>query len=112
MAVISNIFIDAGADFTTTVTVTDSTGSALNLTGYTHAAQIRKSYDSTSATVAFTTATTDASNGKFTLSLTNTQTAAIPHGRYVYDAVITQTSGGTKTRVVEGIVTVNPRVTQ
>ena len=112
MAVISNIFIDAGADFTTTVTVTDSTGSALNLTGYTHAAQIRKSYDSTSATVAFTTATTDATGGKFTLTLTNTQTAAIPHGRYVYDAVITQTSGGTKTRVVEGIVTVNPRVTQ
>ena len=111
MAVISNIFIDAGADFTTTVTVTDSTGSALNLTGYTHAAQIRKSYDSTSATVAFTTATTDASGGKFTLSLTNTQTAAIPHGRYVYDAVITS-GAGSKTRVVEGIVTINPRVTQ
>ena len=111
MAVISNIFIDAGADFTTTVTVTDSTGSAVNLSGYSHAAQIRKSYDSAAATVAFTTATTDASNGKFTLSLTNTQTAAIPHGRYVYDAVITA-SGGTKTRVVEGIVTINPRVTQ
>ena len=42
MAVISNIFIDAGADYSTTVTVTDSTGSALNLTGYTAAAQIRK----------------------------------------------------------------------
>ena len=110
MAVISNIFIDAGADFSTTVTVTDSSGSALNLTGYTHAAQIRKSYDSASATVAFTTATTDASGGKFTLTLTNIQTAAIPHGRYVYDAVIT--TGSTKTRVVEGIVTVNPRVTQ
>jgi hypothetical protein len=111
MAVISNIFIDAGTDFSTTVTVTDSTGSALNLTGYSHAAQIRKSYDSTSATVAFTTSTTSASAGQFTLTLTNTQTAAIPHGRYVYDAVITSGSG-TKTRVVEGIVTINPRVTQ
>ena len=112
MAVISNIFIDAGADFSTTVTVTDSSGSALDLTGYTHAAQIRKTYESASATVSFTTTTTDATGGKFTLTLTNTQTAGIPHGRYVYDAVITQTSGGTKTRVVEGIVTVNPRVTQ
>ena len=111
MAVISNIFIDAGADFTTTVTVTDSTGSAVDLTGYTHAAQIRKSYDSASATVAFTTATSNASAGQFTLALTNTQTASVPHGRYVYDAVIT-TSGGDKTRVVEGIITVNPRVTQ
>ena len=112
MAVISNIFIDAGADFSTTVTVTDSSGSALDLTGYTHAAQIRKTYESASSTVSFTTTTTDATGGKFTLTLTNTQTAGIPHGRYVYDAVITQTSGGTKTRVVEGIVTVNPRVTQ
>ena len=112
MAVISNIFIDAGADFSTTVTVTDSSGSALDLTGYTHAAQIRKTYESASATVSFTTTTTDATGGKFTLTLTNTQTSAVPHGRYVYDAVITQTSGGTKTRVVEGIVTVNPRVTQ
>ena len=112
MAVISNIFIDAGADFTTTVTVTDSTGSAVDLTGYTHAAQIRKSYDSAAATVAFTTATSNASAGQFTLVLSNTQTAAVPHGRYVYDAVITQTSGGEKTRVVEGIVTINPRVTQ
>ena len=112
MAVISNIFIDAGADFTTTVTVTDSTGSAVDLTGYTHEAQIRKSYDSSSATQTFTTTTTDATAGQFTLVLTNAQTAAIPHGRYVYDAVITQTSGGEKTRVVEGIVTINPRVTQ
>ena len=111
MAVISNIFIDAGADFTTTVTVTDSTGSAVDLTNYTLASQIRKTYESSSATVAFTCTKTAATSGQFTLSLTNTQTAAVPQGRYVYDAIITA-SGGTKTRVVEGIVTVNPRVTQ
>ena len=39
MASISNIFIDQGADFTTTVTVTDSSDSAVNLTGYSAAAQ-------------------------------------------------------------------------
>ena len=110
MAGISNIFIDAGADFTTTVTVTDSADSPVDLTSYTHDAQIRKTYDSSSATQTFTTTTTDATAGQFTLVLTNVQTAAIPHERYVYDAVIT--TGSTKTRVVEGIVTVNPRVTQ
>ena len=111
MAVISNLFIDAGADFTTTVTVTDSTGSAVDLTNYTIASQIRKTYEAASATVAFTTTKTAATSGQFTLTLTNAQTAAIPHGRYVYDAVITSGSS-VKTRVVEGIVTVNPRVTQ
>ena len=112
MAVISNIFIDAGADYSTTVTVTDSTGSALNLTGYSAAAQIRKTYESTTATVSFTIAfNSDRTTGKFDMSLTSTQTGSIPHGRYVYDALITSGSG-TKTRVVEGIVTINPRVTQ
>ena len=35
MATISNLFIDQDADFTTTVTINDSTGSALDLTNYT-----------------------------------------------------------------------------
>ena len=34
MASISNIFIDQGATFTTTVTVTDANDSAVNLSGY------------------------------------------------------------------------------
>ena len=112
MATISNIFIDCGADYSTTVSVTDSTGSALDITGYTAAAQIRKTYDSSSATVAFTVAfNSDRTTGKLDISLTGAQRAAISQGRYVYDVLITSGSGG-KTRVVEGIVTFNPRVTQ
>ena len=110
MASISNIFIDQGATFTTTVTVTDSSGSAVNLSGYSVAAQIRKSHQSTSS-VAFTASVSDASSGEITISLTPTQTAALEQGRYVYDVLITDSSG-TKTRVVEGQVTVNPSVTR
>ena len=44
MASISNIFIDQGADFTTTLTVNDSNGDALNLTNFTAAAMIRKTF--------------------------------------------------------------------
>ena len=44
MASISNIFIDQGATFTTTVTVTDSNGDAVNLSGYSVAAQIEKPF--------------------------------------------------------------------
>ena len=43
------------------------------------------------------------------LNLTSTQTAAITAGRYVYDVFLTDSSN-TVTRVVEGIVTVTPRV--
>ena len=110
MASISNIFIDQGATFTTTVTVTDSNGDAVNLSGYSVAAQIRKTFLSSSAT-AFTASISNASSGEITISLTPTQTTALEAGRFVYDVLITA-SGGTKTRVVEGQVTVNPSVTR
>ena len=110
MASISNIFIDQGATFTTTVTVTDSNGDAVNLSGYSVAAQIRKTFLSSSAT-AFTATISNASAGEITITLSPTQTAALEAGRFVYDVLITA-SGGTKTRVVEGQVTVNPSVTR
>ena len=110
MASISNIFIDQGATFTTTVTVTDSNGDAVNLSGYSVAAQIRKTFLSSSAT-AFTASISNASSAEITISLTDTQTTALEAGRFVYDVLITA-SGGTKTRVVEGQVTVNPSVTR
>ncbi len=112
MATISNIYIDAGADYTTTVTVTDSSGAALDLTGYTAAAQIRKTHESSSVTVSFTVAfNADRTTGRLDISLTGTQTGAISAGRYVYDVLITS-GASAKIRVVEGIVTINPRVTQ
>jgi len=110
MASISNIFIDQGATFTTTVTVTDANGDAVSLVGYSVAAQIRKSFLSSTAT-AFTATISNASAGEITISLSPTQTAALEAGRFVYDVLITA-SGGTKTRVVEGQVTVNPSVTR
>ena len=110
MASISNIFIDQGATFTTTVTVTDSNGDAVSLVGYSAAAQIRKSYSSSTST-AFTTSVSNASGGEITITLSDSQTAALEAGRYLYDVLITA-SGGDKTRVVEGQVTVNPSVTR
>ena len=110
MASISNIFIDQGADFTTTVTVSDANGDAVSLSGYSVAAQIRKSHLSSTST-AFTASISNASAGEITISLTDSQTTSLEAGRYVYDVLITA-SGGTKTRVVEGQVTVNPSVTR
>ena len=110
MSSISNIFIDQGATFTTTVTVSDSNGDAVNLSGYSVAAQIRKSHLSSTST-AFTASISNASAGEITISLTDSQTTSLEAGRYVYDVLITA-SGGTTTRVVEGQVTVNPSVTR
>jgi len=111
MATISNIFIDQGADFSTTVTISDSVGDALDLTGYTALAQIRKTYASATSTSFSVTFASDRTTGQITISLTNSQTSDLESGRYVWDLKITDVSS-TVTRVVEGIATVNPSVSR
>ena len=49
MAAKANIVIDQGADFSSTITVTDDAGDAVDLTGYTASGQIRQHYTSNTA---------------------------------------------------------------
>ena len=110
MAVLSNLSVDQGSDFSAEVVVEDSSGDVANLSGYTGAGQIRKTYSSTAFT-AFGVVITNAAQGLLTLTLSNTVTNAMKAGRYVYDVEITKTSNSEKTRVVEGQVIINPGVT-
>ena len=111
MAVLSNLSIDQGSDFSAEVIVEDSSGDVANLTGFTGAGQIRKTYSSSTATN-FVVVVTNATQGLLTLTLSNAVTNAMKAGRFVYDVEITETSNGEKTRVVEGQLTINPGVTQ
>lgn len=111
MAAFTEINIEQYATFSTTVNVEDSQGTAVNLSGYTAASQIRKSYYSTSANN-LTATVTGIANGEITLSMTAANTSNLTPGRYLYDLVITAPTTGVKTRVVEGIVNVLAGVTQ
>lgn len=111
MAAKANIVIDQGADFATTITVTDTDGSIVDLTGYTGEGQIRKHYTSETAVDLIVEFQDPRSSGQVTLSLTNANTAAMEAGRYVYDVEITS-GGGTISRLAEGIATVTPQVTR
>ena len=91
----------------TTVTMV---GQALNLTGYSVLAQLRKSHTSSTAT-AFGTSISSAADGIIELSLTDTASAAISDGRYVWDLIITDGAGDI-IRVVEGIATIRPSVSR
>lgn len=115
MATISNLNIDAAADYSSTVTInsvaSDGTETTFDLTGYTATASLRKNFASSSSTDFLCSVASPATDGNVNISLTDVQTEALDRGRYLWDMVITST-GGTKTRVVEGVVTVNPSVTR
>lgn len=109
MATKANLFIDQGATFYTIITLTDSNGDPIDITGYTGAAQMRKHYTSSTAKT-FTVALGN-TNGTIALSMSANTTANIEAGRYLYDVELTDGSGSVS-RVFEGIVTVNPNITR
>ena len=110
MASISNLYIDAGSTFSAIISVSGSSGTPLNLTGYTVASQIRKSYGSITV-YAFTSTIYDAVTGKVRLVLSSTISSSIKPGRYLYDIEVTSPSNE-KLRVVEGLVIITPEITK
>jgi hypothetical protein len=111
LAAYVEITIEQGANLTSTVTVSDTQGDAINLSTYSAAAQLRKSYYSSTANTLSATITGNA-NGQITLSMTAANTANLTPGRYVYDLKITNSVDNSVTRVVEGTATVLPSVTR
>lgn len=109
MAAIQNLYIDQGTTYSLSLLVDDQNGDSKDLTEYTVAAQMRKSYNSTTA-INFTAEISLPEDGEITISLTAVQTSAIKAGRYVYDIEIT--SDEETLRVLEGIVVINPEVTK
>ena len=109
MATIQNLTIDQDADFTQTLTVKDSTGTVVDISGQTITSKLRKTHLSSTAT-AFTTAIVSGTDGTCSITLTDTVTSGLTEGRYVWD--LTTTSGGLITRRIEGRVTVTPSVTR
>ena len=108
---VSNLTVNTGTTFSKVFTLESAaTNSATDLTGFTAVAQMRKHPGASSATD-FTTQIINATGGKIRVGLTTSQTAGLKPGRFMYDVLITDTSGEV-TRVLEGAVLVREGVTR
>jgi hypothetical protein len=103
-----NIVVEKGTDYEEVFTVNNPDGSPLNLTGYTGASKIRK-FPESSASTSFNVGIVSTA-GQVVVSLANTISLSLNPGRYYYDVIITSSSGK-KTKVVDGMVLVNPSET-
>lgn len=107
---VSNIVINAGTDFSQTFTLESSnSNSALDLSGYSVDAQMRK-WSGSSTSYTFTTSIVSSSEGKINILLDSSITSTIKPGRYIYDILITKNS--ITTRVIEGMVLVREGATR
>ena len=110
-----NITCPQGATFDKTFTVLQG-GTAINLTGYSAAMQVRETYDSATALVSLTNGsgiTLGGTAGTILVTITNAQSAAISAGAYAYDLELTSGVGaGVVTRLLQGAFIVSGNVTR
>ena len=111
MAQFVELDIDQGTDFSFNLYVTEDDGSAINIAAYSFSSSIRKSFYSTSTAANLTVTIPDAANGNVLFSLNAATTSNIKAGRYLID-VKQRDGSNVKTRLMEGIITVNPQVTK
>jgi hypothetical protein len=101
---IYNISLQRRADYSITLQFKDSTDAAINLTGWTVAAQVWNQ-DRTTKYADFTVTYTNLVTGTIAIALTDEQTALFPNEAY-YDVLLTNPSG-LKEYYLEGIVYVS-----
>jgi len=95
MAIIAGDYdftVQRRADHKESIRITDSTDSAVNLTGFTIAAQVWNK-ERTGKYADFTIDYTNRTNGEFTMSLTHVQTTQFTPDELVYDVLILNSAG-------------------
>jgi hypothetical protein len=107
-----NITCPQGATFDRTLTITNG-GTAMNLTGYTAAMQVREAAGAATALISLTNGsglTLGGTAGTIGITIAATATAGVASGSYSYDLELN--SGGTITRLLEGSFNVTGNVTR
>jgi len=122
MAGTYNITIEQGSTFNMPITLKDSSGVPIDLTGWIPRGQIRKRRRSTTIVASFSFILTDLLNGAMTIIMSAATTAGISAGetetdersKYVWDFEIYRPiPGGEEVkRILEGAVHISPEVTR
>jgi hypothetical protein len=110
MAQTLNLFLDQGTTFSANIIVTDSTGSARDISGYTARSQFRRSIESANAT-SFTATIPVGTDGNVRLQLAPQASSNVKYGRYLYDVEI-ESSANVVERVAQGVLTISPEITR
>lgn len=108
MAATYNITIDKNADFLRTFQIKED-DVILDISGYTFAGALKENFQATTST-SLVTSVTDGPAGLFSISLADSVTATMASGNWVYDVVMTDTTGK-RTRLFQGTAFVKQGVT-
>jgi hypothetical protein len=106
-----DLFIEQGEDFSASISLDNYNNTIFNLNNYIAKADISQSYWSANTTASFSTVI-DANNGIVTISLDADTTQTLIRSKYVYDLFLTNSLGGERSKVLEGMIYIEPSVTK
>ena len=107
MAFTVNLYVEAGATLSRTITYTNEDGTLFDLTGYSAQLQVRLTAPAPTA-ILTKTPTIDVAKAEISWTFTAAETATLIAEKYVYALELTK--DGIVTRLVEGDLTVSPEV--
>lgn len=105
------LFLEQGETFSANVTLDQLNGSPYDLSNYSAKSEIRKSYWSANNSASFITSI-DITEGTIGLTLSANTTQNLSSGRYVYDVFLTDSITNSRSKVLEGILFVEPSATK
>jgi hypothetical protein len=111
-----NLSIDQGTDFLRTLTLKSDANTTIDLTDYEFRGQAREAYDSKNAAFSFSFSIKNqgTNQGEVDMTLANAVSTALKLSaatEYYYDVEMVD-AGSKVTRILEGVVTMNPEVTK
>jgi hypothetical protein len=106
-----NIIVNQGENFDLSATLTNSSGVAIDLNGYSLRGKAKYSYGSTGILVDLAPTITSAVSGIIAVNLTAAQTANLPITVAVYDIEKYTAGDAVVSRVLNGSFVITPEVT-
>ena len=108
---VHDITIQQGATFAKTLTITDDSDVAIDISNDSFRGQVRKHHSSTTTEATFTLTVTDGANGIVSWSISATDTASMGNCKFYYDIEWVKANGNV-VRLLEGIADTTPEVTR
>lgn len=105
------IFLEQGETFSANISLDLFNGTSFNLADYNVKSEIRKSYWSEKTSERFTSSIS-ANTGVIHIGLPASNTQNLKPGKYVYDIFITNAVSNNRSKVLEGIIFVEPSSTR
>lgn len=114
MAEYVELFIDAGADFFTTIDINDdNTNLPQNVSTYSVTSSLRRSLLSANASANLICTISDAANGEISIRMSAANTANLRPGQYFFDVKVYDNSTAYPySRLIEGVIFVTPSITR